>query len=193
MKTRFLILTVITSIIFIACQKEDESENPYNNLDIVQIELTAYEKSFITINVGDTLFYTEEWINKKNTKNLDLYYIVGNLDSVIKKDFIQYSYNLDFHSLNNTHYKLIYTKDTNGFDISIKEWTDGVSLYTIENVLHRYDTLTINNILYNDVYHIEKDSFQNDNNCLIHRAFFAPNYGLVLLSDKCNHLYFYNL
>jgi hypothetical protein len=193
MKTKFLILTVLTSILFTACQKEDESKNPYKP---VSFELSDYEKSFLTLNLGDTLYYTFEHFSVKNTNNYP-FCIVSDIDTVINDVQIKYTYSLDEGSLGNTQYKIVYQKTAQSFKMSVLKWSlslmENNPEYTIEGLLFHYDTLRINGFLYNDVYHIEADTTYNNDHCIHNkRAFFAPNYGLVSITNDCYHKYFYN-
>jgi len=189
------IVTIIASVILISCDKEDESENPYNENTGV-ISLSEYEKSFLTLNLHDTLYYTYEHFSVKNTTDYP-FCIVSNIDTIINDKQIKYTYSLDEASLGNTQYKIVYEKTSYSFEMSVLKWSlslmDNNPEYTIEGVLFHYDTLRINGFLYSDVYHIESDTTYNSDHCIHNkRAFFAPNYGLVSLTNDCYHKYFYN-
>ena len=198
---RGLIFTIIASLIYVACQKEDESENPYV---LKKIELSDYEKSFLTLNLHDTLYYADENLSCSSGAVVDsnYFYLVGDIDTVITDSKIEYTYSL-MHASNiggegNIKFKIVYTKTANYFDMSVLIWDvtliDNPVARTINGLLCHYDTLRLNNFLYNDVYHIEADTTYNSSHCAhIHRAFFAPNYGLISVTDDCNSLYFYNL
>ena len=196
------IVTIIASVILISCDKEDESENPYNENTGV-ISLSEYEKSFLTLNLHDTLFYAEENLSWSSEPYVDstVFYLVSNIDTVITDSKIQYTYSLKFASISgegSIKYKIVYTKTANYFDMSVLIWDisfqDNPIAHTIQGLLFHKDTLRLNNYLYNDVYHIEADTTYNSTHCIrINRAFFVPNYGLVSVTNNCNSLYFYNL
>ncbi len=185
----FIYSSILGLLILAACQKEDESKNPY--LEDSDILFTPDDYAFFPYKIGDTLYYTEERVENGGVIHFKnhYYYTVTRLDTIINNVRSEYALTLSFDTVRK--YKLILYKTKNGIDFLIKRWlSDSNPLFDIKGIITQYDTISINGKLYHDVYHIETDTSYNENKCRIQRFFLSSHDGIISKTERCYHNYF---
>jgi len=183
---KLILITLATGFIFFsACEDEENTTTP--------ITISQNDMEYIKFVTGDTLYFASVWIkDSAYFFNTNDYYIVSDCDTVKTTSEITISYTLDFRSIGNSNFKVIYKKDASAFSVSVIDWTQNYTLFKIDDLYANYETFEINGHTYHDVIHMGNPNFEPEMECKIHQAFFAKGYGMVALSHACYHQMFFD-
>ncbi len=191
MKTRFLILTVLTSIIFIACKKEKESENPYNTTptETKKYFFTAEERSLQLYNQTDSfnLLYDDYDTIQYFVKEINHDTLIGSDSKKYEQIIVQFERDYSGTIAEIGFISMSRQSGNFNYKISLSAIYPADNVTLINKVAEHYVSKTINNIDYADVYRIEDEAVSSDEHiCLIKRAFISPERGIIELKENCH-------
>jgi len=192
MKIRLIIVLAILSLIFFACQKEEESENPYSNgVTGETYNLSSEDMSYFPYKENDSLLFIEKDLEYLENEGYEVYYYTDQIDSgFVESNGNKYQYfqvrlkypDWGFFWI----FRLQKTKD--GIKHIIKQYYDNEQsffIYQLDEYKAFHSTLTLNGVEYNDVYyyiHYQIDNSSNDTT-YYDEYYFAKDNGLVTLKD----------
>ena len=190
MKTKILLIATLASLIFISCQKEDESKNPYNTGKTYT--LTTDDLKYLPYKDKDTVNFEYKSVSDQNSNGSINAHFFNKIDSGFieiagnKYEFIKVQ--MDYYPEGNyKNYTLQKTKTGINFIVeNIQE-----SLYPnhlffkLETPKAFYNTITLNGITYTDVYMYQYDANGNyTDTTLYHKYYFAKDEGLVCFQEN---------
>ena len=190
MKTKIVIITILASIIFTACQKEDESKNPYKqNTEETgkTYKLTTEDLKLLPYEVGDTINFRELYQDGYCEDTID-YYI---FEKTQTENNIEIKCYIENSSAETAHF--ILTKDNDNivlyidyYDLNVDSTENGL-YYTIGkyNTTH-YNEITLDSTLYKDVYMTESDTTNNAVHCVyIRKVYYNQTFGIIRIDREC--------
>jgi len=209
MKTKIILIATFASLIFTACQKEDESENPYNqttdNTDTSDNQKTYFftdeDKQFVLYQVADsfkmlkndedTVYYRVKSITYDTLKNQDSINYERALVRIEKKSTYN---NIDYYS----EYGFIQMTRKKGileyYVALMMAFEDFNDIYENKGICYqvqeKHSSIVLNGKTYNNVYRVEQDSSYNYiGPCYIKRAWILPGKGIIDINEGCEHKY----
>lgn len=192
MKTKIFIYSGILSLlILVACQKEDESKNPYKKPDISSYFFTEDERDLIMFDE------TSQFTMVKNGYDTTLVAIAsiihdtltnnqGNkYESVVIKFKTKKRMYPNIGFIEQGFFKMSKANAKLDIQMSLDNLYPTNNI-VISNLAEHYNSKVINGKTYHNVYRIEKDSSRNEEHpCFIFRAFISPESGFIKLNENC--------
>jgi len=195
MKTKILLIATLASLIFTACQKEDESENPYNqttdNTDNKSYYFTNEEQGLLLYNVNDSfnLVFDDYDTLLFRVMTIDIDTLTNNNSVKYEQAIVRFQRKIygEFYEMGFVYL----SKETGTLNYKLTLSTSyPATNQTIPNkIAEKYTYLEIDSVVYQNVYRIEDEAVSNDDHiCNIKRAYVSPEKGIIKLTENC-HIY----
>ena len=190
MKTKILIFTVLSSLIFVACRKEDDSKSPYNQTtDNKSYYFTNEEQDLLLYNVNDSfnLVYDDY--------DTILYKVMAiDIDTLTNSSSIKYEqaivrFQRNFYG-DDYEMGFLFLSKENGtlfYKLTLATSYPATNLTITNTIAEKYNSKEIDSVTYQNVYRIEDEAVSNDNHiCNIKRAYISPEKGIIKLTENCH-------
>jgi len=201
MKTKILIFAVLISLTFIACQKEEESENPYSNgVTGETYNLSSEDMSYFPYKENDSLAFIEKYNNNLEGEGYIKYFYTSQIETGYEElNGNKYQYyqvrfgNKDQHD---DYWTFRLQKTKAGINHTVKKSNDYFTptlIYELKEFEAFYPTIVLDSTEYTNVYYYVYKTvgdFWNDTT-MYEKYYFAKDIGIVTFKDPFNY-YFRN-
>ena len=194
MNTKILILAVLASIIFIACQKEDESKNPYNNTENTNDNTKQYffneeERSLFLYNETDSfrLLYDDYDTLQFKIMSIDIDTLTNSNSKKYEQAIVRFQRNLYGQDYEMGFIYLSKENGTLNYKLTLSTSYPATNQTITNKIAEKYNSVQIDSVIYYNVYRIEDEAVSSDDHiCLIKRAYVSPEKGIIKLTENCH-------